>query len=54
MERRLTKDIINKVKWFPIDESPELFWPEQTQLIRENRLKIEELMAGFSTMKRGE
>jgi 8-oxo-dGTP pyrophosphatase MutT (NUDIX family) len=33
-----------KAKWFPIDEFPELFWPEQTQLIRENRNRIVELM----------
>ncbi len=42
------------VAWFPIDAFPDLFWPEQTQLIRENRLKIEELIVNFSTMKRGE
>jgi ADP-ribose pyrophosphatase YjhB (NUDIX family) len=41
-------------KWFPLDAFPDLFWPEQTQLIRESRLKIEELIASFSTMKRGE
>ena len=27
-------------KWFPIDEFPDLFWPEQTQLIKENRDQI--------------
>jgi 8-oxo-dGTP pyrophosphatase MutT (NUDIX family) len=27
-------------KWFPLDELPELFWPEQTQLIRENSKQI--------------
>ncbi|MGH7600679.1 MAG: NUDIX domain-containing protein [bacterium] len=32
-----------KIKWFSIDEIPDLFWPEQTQLIRENRDKIVEL-----------
>jgi 8-oxo-dGTP pyrophosphatase MutT (NUDIX family) len=42
------------VEWFPIDAFPDLFWPEQTKLIRESRLKIEELMASFSTMRRGE
>jgi len=36
-----------KVKWFPLDEFPELFWPEQTQLIRENRKRIEALAAEF-------
>ncbi len=29
-----------KVKWFALDEVPELFWPEQTQLIRENQKRI--------------
>lgn len=42
------------VEWFPIDAFPNLFWPEQTQLIRESRLKIEELMARFTEMRRGE
>lgn len=31
-------------KWFPIDEFPDLFWPEQTQLIKENRDKIVKLV----------
>jgi 8-oxo-dGTP pyrophosphatase MutT (NUDIX family) len=35
-----------KAKWFPIDELPELFWPEQTQLIRENRGRIESSISG--------
>jgi 8-oxo-dGTP pyrophosphatase MutT (NUDIX family) len=29
-----------KVKWFLLEEIPELFWPEQTQLIHENRKQI--------------
>jgi 8-oxo-dGTP pyrophosphatase MutT (NUDIX family) len=32
-----------QVKWFPLEEVPDLFWPEQTQLIRENRRLIEGL-----------
>jgi len=32
-----------KVGWLPIDEVPDLFWPEQTQLIKDNRDKIVEL-----------
>ncbi|MCI0691599.1 NUDIX domain-containing protein [candidate division KSB1 bacterium] len=36
-----------KIKWFSIDEFPDLFWPEQTQLIRENRDKIIELASKF-------
>jgi 8-oxo-dGTP pyrophosphatase MutT (NUDIX family) len=40
-------------KWFPLNAFPDLFWPEQTQLIRENRLKIEELIASFNEMRRG-
>lgn len=32
-----------EAKWCPIDELPELFWPEQAQLVRENRKQIEEL-----------
>lgn len=41
-------------KWFPLDAFPDLFWPEQTQLIRENRRKIEGLIARFNEMRRGE
>jgi 8-oxo-dGTP pyrophosphatase MutT (NUDIX family) len=41
-------------EWFPLDAFPDLFWPEQTQLIRENRLKIEEFIARFNEMKGGE
>lgn len=29
------------LKWFPLHAFPDLFWPEQTQLIRENIKKIE-------------
>ena len=28
------------VKWFPINTLPEIFWPEQKELIEENREKI--------------
>jgi ADP-ribose pyrophosphatase YjhB (NUDIX family) len=31
----------DEVEWFPLESFPELFWPEQTQLIRENKQKIE-------------
>lgn len=41
-------------KWFPLDAFPDLFWPEQTQLIRENRQKIEVFVASFNEMRRGE
>ena len=29
-----------KIKWFLLEEMPELFWPEQRQLIHENREQI--------------
>lgn len=32
------------VKWFPIDDLPEMFWPEQRELIEENREKIRGLL----------
>jgi 8-oxo-dGTP pyrophosphatase MutT (NUDIX family) len=32
-----------KMKWFLLEEIPELFWPEQTQLIRENWQQILEV-----------
>jgi 8-oxo-dGTP pyrophosphatase MutT (NUDIX family) len=38
-------------EWFPLDAFPNLFWPEQTQLIQENRLKIEKLIARFNEMR---
>jgi hypothetical protein len=31
------------MKWFLLEEIPELFWPEQTQLIRENWQQILEV-----------
>ena len=31
----------DEVEWFPLESFPDLFWPEQTQLIRENLQKIE-------------
>ena len=31
----------DEVVWFPLESFPDLFWPEQTQLIHENRRKIE-------------
>lgn len=36
-----------KVGWFPLDEIPDLFWPEQTQLIKDNRDTIVELLNKF-------
>ncbi len=33
-----------KVKWFLLEEMPELFWPDQTQLIHENRGPIAALV----------
>lgn len=29
-----------RVKWFLLEEMPDLFWPDQTQLIHENRQQI--------------
>ncbi|MDZ7267476.1 MAG: NUDIX domain-containing protein [candidate division KSB1 bacterium] len=29
-----------EVKWFPLDELPEMLWPEQRQLMEENRERI--------------
>lgn len=43
-----------KAKWFLLDESPELFWPEQTQLIQKNRQKIERLILSFNKTGKGE
>ena len=37
-----------EVKWFPLDAVPKLFWPEQTQLIKENRERIVELAQAFA------
>jgi len=36
-----------QVKWFPLDAIPELFWPEQTQLIKENRDLIKRSFKAF-------
>ena len=33
------------VEWFPLDELPEMFWPEQRDLIETNREKIRKLVA---------
>lgn len=33
------------VKWFALDELPELFWPEQAQLLRDHRQRLAELAA---------
>lgn len=33
-----------EIKWFALETVPELFWPEQTQLIRDNRERIHELI----------
>jgi 8-oxo-dGTP pyrophosphatase MutT (NUDIX family) len=32
--------------WFPIDSLPGMFWPEQKQLIEDNRARIHELLLG--------
>ena len=32
------------ITWFPIDELPSIFWPEQKELIKTNRDKIVELL----------
>ena len=33
-----------RCEWFPLDELPEMFWPEQQRLIEENRQWISELV----------
>jgi 8-oxo-dGTP pyrophosphatase MutT (NUDIX family) len=33
-----------ELKWFPLEAVPELFWPDQTQLIKENRQNIVNLI----------
>lgn len=33
-----------RCEWFQVDELPEMFWPDQRQLIEENREKIISLM----------
>jgi len=33
-----------RVKWVHLDQLPELFWPEQTQLIQENSKQIADLV----------
>lgn len=38
-----------EIKWFPLEAVPELFWPEQTQLIRDNRERILELVQAHIT-----
>ena len=35
-----------EMAWFPLDELPPIFWPEQRALIEENRESIERLVAG--------
>ena len=34
-------------KWFPLDKLPHMFWPDQKQLIEENREKIYQLAKGY-------
>jgi len=34
----------DEVKWFPLDGFPDLLWPEQTQLVRDNHERIERLV----------
>jgi ADP-ribose pyrophosphatase YjhB (NUDIX family) len=36
-----TKKHLHAAKWFPIDELPEMLWPEQRDLITSSRAKIE-------------
>ncbi len=38
-----------EIKWFPLEAVPELFWPEQKQLVEENRERIGELIQPFAT-----
>jgi 8-oxo-dGTP pyrophosphatase MutT (NUDIX family) len=35
------------VEWFPIDNLPDIFWPEQKELIIENREKIVKLLEKY-------
>jgi 8-oxo-dGTP pyrophosphatase MutT (NUDIX family) len=34
----------SETEWFSLDDLPDMFWPEQKQLIEENRVKIESLL----------
>jgi ADP-ribose pyrophosphatase YjhB (NUDIX family) len=34
-----------KTKWFLIDNLPDMFWPEQRELIEENQVKIKKLLS---------
>lgn len=34
----------SETEWFPLDDLPDMFWPEQKQLVEENRGKIESLL----------
>lgn len=34
-------------RWFPLDELPELFWPEQRELIESSREKVERLVKEY-------
>ncbi len=36
-----------EAKWFPLDELPEMFWPEQRQLMEENRKRIVTWLQAF-------
>lgn len=35
--------VFGETVWFPLDELPEIFWPEQRALIEENRQELEQL-----------
>lgn len=34
-------------EWFPIDELPRMFWPDQKKIIQENKEKIKELVKAY-------
>jgi ADP-ribose pyrophosphatase YjhB (NUDIX family) len=37
----------DEARWFPLEAFPDLLWPEQTQLIRDNLTKIKEAALRF-------
>jgi ADP-ribose pyrophosphatase YjhB (NUDIX family) len=38
---------LHSAEWFPLDSLPEMFWPEQKQLIEENKDKIVKLVKNY-------
>lgn len=36
-----------RTEWFPIDELPRMFWPDQKKIIEENKEKIKELVKAY-------